>query len=365
MGKIIDANDESSDFSDGSSNSGDDDYDRCTMFGNQDCCCKEEDYTATLNCDFESWELPSYTMSLKILEELGPDCVYDSHCHLDFILCRRTRLSSGDEFESFVEKYPLMKHPSLGGFITNFCCPSLWSHHLVINESSLMKSLLGHNGVFYTIGCHPNYAEDMIRYNKFRHMEDLVAKFKADPNCVAIGECGLDTSKKDGATMTDQIEVFKFQIKLAMNRSKPLVLHIRGAEKEALRVLDEIGLPPFWPIHRHCWNDTWEVCQEWLDRFPESVIGLTALITYPGKKDLRRVVEKIPLNRLVLETDAPYFLPRGGGPGGLLGHSTQAFSVPLHAVNVAAQVAAIQWRDINDVLKANRANIKRVYGIGI
>ena len=153
-------------------------------------------------------------------------------------------------FESFVEKYPLMKHPSLGGFITNFCCPSLWSHHLVINESSLIKSLLGHRGVFYTIGCHPNYAEDMIRYNKFRHMEDLVAKFKADPKCVAIGECGLDTSKKYGARMTDQIEVFKFQITLAMNRSKPLVLHIRGAEKEALRVLDEIGLPPFWPIHR-------------------------------------------------------------------------------------------------------------------
>ena len=128
----------------------------------------------------------------------------------------------------------------------------------------------------------------------------------------------------------------------------------------------EVSIQHFFYISccfRHCWNDTWEVCQEWLDRFPGRVIGLTALITYPGKKDLLRVVEKIPLNRLVLETDAPYFLPRGGGPEGLLGHSTRAFSVPLHAVNVAAQVAAIQWRDINDVLKANRANIKRVYGI--
>jgi len=304
--------------------------------------------------------LPSYTMSLGILEKIGNNSVFDSHCHLDFILRQKVKMSSRDDFKSFVERFPLMMHPSLNGFITNFCRPTTWTQYL---ESPLVKSMLESRGVYYTIGCHPHYAADMVRFNKFLLMKDLISKTKADPKCVAIGECGLDTSKKNCATMQDQIEVFKFQIKLAMYRGKPLVLHIRGAEREALSVLKESGLPSFWPIHRHCWNNSWDVCQKWLTRFPESVIGLTGLITYPGNRNLREVAEKISLDRLVIETDAPYFLPQGGGKEGLLGHSSREFSVPLHAVNVAAQVASIRKCTVQEVLRANKDNVKRIYGI--
>ena len=179
--------------------------------------------------------------------------------------------------------------------------------------------------------------------------------------------------------MPEQVIVFKQQVSFAMRIKKPLVLHIRGAEKDALAALEEVGLPSNWPIHRcveifiylltykkcfrHCWNDTWEMCQEWLNKFTNSVVGLTPLITNPHAKDLLNVVEMLPLDRLVLETDAPYFLPRGGGPDGLLGHTDRSFSLPLHVANVAAQVATVKQCTVNEVLTSSRMNIRRVYGV--
>ena len=67
---------------------------------------------------------------------------------------------------------------------------------------------------------------------------------------MAIGECGLDTSRKNSIEMAEQIRVFKEQVSFAVRIRKPLVLHIRGAEKEALLALDEVSLPADWPIHR-------------------------------------------------------------------------------------------------------------------
>ena len=105
------------------------------------------------------------------------------------------------------------------------------------------------------------------------------------------------------------------------------------------------------------------MCQEWLAKYTNSVVGLTPLVTYPHAKDLLNVVQMLPLERLVLETDAPYFLPKGGGQGGLLGHNNRTFSLPLHVANVAAQVAAVKQCSVNEVLKYSRMNIKRVYRI--
>ena len=114
---------------------------------------------------------------------------------------------------------------------------------------------------------------------------------------------------------------------------------------------------------RHCWNDTWEVCQEWINKFTNSVVGITPLVTFPQKKDLFRVVKLLPLDKLVLETDAPYFLPRGGGPNSLLGHTDKNFSLPPHVANVAAQVAVLKNCQVTKVLSASRENIRRVYNV--
>ena len=93
------------------------------------------------------------------------------------------------------------------------------------------------------------------------------------------------------------------------------------------------------------------------------MVGLTPLVTFPNKEDLLHVVEMLPLEKLVLETDAPYFSPRGGGPDSLLGHTNRMFSLPPHVANVAAKVAVVKQCHVNEVLSASRENLRRVYRV--
>ena len=109
-------------------------------------------------------------------------------------------------------------------------------------------------------------------------LEKLLVKGRAR-GCVAVGECGLDRSGNNKVDMATQVMAFKMQVMLAMKLQLPLVLHIREAEEEGRQVLRDCGLPRDWPVHRHCWNDSWKRCQEWLEEFPGSVVGLTGLIT--------------------------------------------------------------------------------------
>ena len=189
--------------------------------------------------------MPPYTMSRELLDQLGEHVLFDSHCHMDFTILWKTQWCKS--FDKFVKAYPLMEHRSLEGFITNFCKPQIWREHM-ISPSPFLKSLLAHPMTYYTIGCHPHFTADLLSPRHFEQFKNLVKK--AGKNCVAIGECGLDTSRKNGIKMSEQIRIFKNQVSFAMRIRKPLVLHIRGAEKEALLALEEVSLPADWPIHR-------------------------------------------------------------------------------------------------------------------
>ena len=80
------------------------------------------------------------------------------------------------------------------------------------------------------------------------------------------------------------------------------------------------------------------MCQVWLDKFPNSVVGITPLVTFPNAVHMVKVVKNLPLNRLVLETDTPYFLPSGVSTESY----RHTFSQPGHVVHVAAQVGNLR-----------------------
>lgn len=69
-------------------------------------------------------------------------------------------------------------------------------------------------------------------------------------------------------------------------------------------------VPRDYPIHVHCFTGPWSVCQKWLNTFPGCVIGITAVVTKPAATNTHEVARRIPLERLVLETDSPYLLPK-------------------------------------------------------
>ena len=103
-----------------------------------------------------------------------------------------------------------------------------------------------------------------------------------------------------------QKEVFKKQIELAMEVKKPLVFHIRGSNSTmvARTIMRDMNLPKDWPIHMHCFTNSWEDCQKWSHEWTKMKFGFTP------DSFVAEVVQNLPLNRILLETDAPFFFPK-------------------------------------------------------
>ena len=149
---------------------------------------------------------------------------------------------------------------------------------------------------------------------------------------------------------------------MAVEFKKPVVLHCRGAddsqdaEDDCIQAVSDI-LPPDWNIHLHCYTSSWRRARNWCRRFPNLCIGLTPIIMWDAPQP-REVARRIPLGRLLLETDAPYFKPRWSP------HSVK-FSNPTNAKLVAHEVARIRRIREEDVLKECLQNTMRVYSINL
>ena len=107
-------------------------------------------------------------------------------------------------------------------------------------------------------------------------------------------------------------------------------------------------------------SGSWDEAESWLKLFPGSKIGLTGVVTNVHMKTVHEVAKRVPLDRLLLETDAPYFLPSKLAKSESYSYQ---FSQPGQVIHVAAQIAALRGVSLEDVLDANRRNIEEVYGI--
>lgn len=265
----------------------------------------------------------------------------DSHCHLDFIFSRvghsgtyaKFRLNHRDTFPDCYE-----------GCVANFCNPATF------RQRHVWSYLLSEDGVWGAFGCHPHMANE---YNMDIE-EDLVHALD-HPSVVALGEIGLDYSYKNQCNHGVQKDVFQRQLQLALNRKLPLVIHSRDSTADTIQILKE-RVPRDYLIHRHCFTGNWQEAQEWLDAFPNLCLGLTPLVSFDRVGPLIEVARKIPLDRLLLETDSPYFLPKEESKKLRCSH-------PGMAIHVATRVASLRNIPVEVVLAAVRENTKRIYSI--
>eukprot|EP00183_Erythrolobus_madagascarensis_P005171 CAMPEP_0185856432 /NCGR_PEP_ID=MMETSP1354-20130828/28989_1 /TAXON_ID=708628 /ORGANISM="Erythrolobus madagascarensis, Strain CCMP3276" /LENGTH=313 /DNA_ID=CAMNT_0028558679 /DNA_START=236 /DNA_END=1180 /DNA_ORIENTATION=- len=201
------------------------------------------------------------------------------------------------------------------------------------------------SNVYGTYGLHPHYAKDWSDT-----VEQRMRSALADEKSVAVGECGLDFYRN----LSDadvQTSVFVKQIRIARELNLPLVIHARDAEQRALEVLSQ-ELPGDWPIHLHCYTGPVDVAQSYLKRFDSLCIGFTGCITFKKSDAIRDVVAVVPLERMLLETDAPYMAPIP-----FRGKVCHAGMTPL----VAAKVAEIKDVSVEKVASTTSANCERLY----
>ncbi len=194
--------------------------------------------------------------------------------------------------------------------------------------------------VFAAVGRHPNEAEGYTD-------ADLVelAALAQHEGCVAIGETGLDYFR-DHAPHDDQRRAFLSHIELARETEKPLVIHTRAAEDDTIRVLQEQAGDLDVILHCFSMPDRIDECIEegWW-------ISFAGNVTYPKAQDLAAVAERVPAERLLVETDAPYLTPQAVRKE----HNQPAFVV--HTARFVAERRGIAYEELESLVEANAAEL--------
>ena len=164
-----------------------------------------------------------------------------------------------------------------------------------------------HDDIYCTAGVHPAYA-DSYSANDF---EVFVAERIKHPKFVAIGECGLDYHREDLPNRERQIAVFEHQIHIANRYQKPLVVHTRDAWEDTANVLIANRSKLKCGVLIHCMSYTAEQAKYLISQLSgvDVYFAFGGHITYKNKTYLRDTLRVIPLNRILIETDAPYLAP--------------------------------------------------------
>ncbi|MDP6946909.1 MAG: TatD family hydrolase [Myxococcota bacterium] len=211
---------------------------------------------------------------------------------------------------------------------------------------------LAHPGVLWsTAGVHPH---DASRCGP--RTLDALRRLAASPTVVAIGECGLDFNR-DFSPRPVQERWFSAQIELACERQMPLFLHERDAAERMLVILSRFGadLPP---AVIHCFTGSAETLGAYLELGLH--VGITGWICDERRGEpLQRAVSAIPLDRLLVETDAPYLTPRDLTPKPKGGRNEPAF-LP----HITRAVAHHMGHSFEAVARASTANAVAFFGLG-
>ncbi len=196
--------------------------------------------------------------------------------------------------------------------------------------------------VHAAVGRHPNSATGFDD-NDLAELRALAAHER----CAAIGETGLDYYR-DTAPRQDQRRAFSAQINLARETGKPLVIHTRAADADTLAQL--AGEADGVTVVMHCFSMP-ERLEECLERGYE--ISFAGNVTYKSAADLAKAAGRVPLERLLVETDAPYLSPQP-----VRKHNNQ----PAFVVHTAAFLAELRGESLDELDTAVTRNAARVFG---
>ncbi len=204
--------------------------------------------------------------------------------------------------------------------------------------------------LYATAGTHPHHASD---YSPT--VRAILAELAADNAVVAVGECGLDYFR-NFSSHEDQRNAFESQLELAVESELPVFLHQRDAHAEFAEILK----PRIGEISAgvaHCFTGDRDALQECLSM--DLYIGITGWICDERRGGtLKEIVADIPLDRLMIETDAPYLLPRTLNP-----KTKTRRNEPAHLPEVLKVVAEAMQESETTIAKATTANAERFFGL--
>ncbi|MDN7877527.1 TatD family hydrolase [Burkholderia aenigmatica] len=209
----------------------------------------------------------------------------DSHCHINF--------------KGLADRLPAVLENMREHDVTHALCVSVDFETL----PEVLAIADAHDNVYASVGVHPDH-EDMHEPT----LAELV-ELAAHPKVVAIGETGLDYYRLEGRSIADmewQRERFRTHIRAATATMKPLIIHTRSSSEDTLRIMaEERAYVPGGVMH--CFTEPWPVAEQALAQ--NFHISLSGIVTFKNATDVQDVARRVPLDRLLIETDSPYLAP--------------------------------------------------------
>ena len=250
----------------------------------------------------------------------------DSHCHLNFD-------SFADDLDGVVAR---AEQAGVGMMV------SIGTRLDEVKDVSAIAN--AYNQVVYSIGVHPNEVADYADLDAQRLVDMASA-----PKVVGLGESGLDFYRDDKRAILQE-KLFRLHIDAARQTGLPVIIHSRAADQDMARILsEEMELGTFTAV-MHCFTASRELAQTALDL--GLYISISGIITFKNAQDLREIVCDIPLDRLLVETDAPYLAPvphRG------------ARNEPAFVAETAKAVAQLKNISAQEIAQATSDNFFRLF----
>ena len=250
----------------------------------------------------------------------------DSHCHLDRL-----------DLTSFDNNLDNVITAAEKAQVSQLLCVSVTLEDFPLMADKTAK----YDNVLLTCGTHPLNQSDEVDQSQ-------LAKLSQTPRVIAIGETGLDYFYAP-ETKAVQLDSFRKHIRVANQLNKPLIIHTRDAQKDTLDILREENAQNVGGI-LHCFTETWEMAEQAIEM--GFYISFSGIVTFKNASALREVAKKVPDDKILIETDAPYLAPvphRGSQ------------NQPAYVVEVAKHLASIRGQSVEHIAEISTKNFKRLF----
>ena len=249
----------------------------------------------------------------------------DSHCHLDMLNLARHDGSLDAALDA-----------ARARGVGHFLCVSV-----ELEKFDAIRAIAeAHADVSLSVGVHPCHTD-----SRQPTIDELLA-LAQHPKVIAIGETGLDYFH-DASTRDLQREMFSTHIEVARRTGKPLIIHTRSSREDVLAQMRAEGAER---AVMHCFTEDWDTARAALDL--GYYISISGIVTFPKALELKEGAKRIPLDRLLIETDAPYLapVPNRGKP-----------NEPAFVADTAAYIAKLREISVESLAQATTDNFRQLF----
>jgi len=257
----------------------------------------------------------------------------DSHCHLN-----HAKIAPLGAADAIVAR---ARESGVAGMLT-ICC------RMAEEPPELMAIAERNKNVWCTIGTHPHEASEEAE--KAFSTTDIVKLANSHPKIIGIGESGLDYFY-NLATPEDQATSFRKHIRACIETNLPLIIHARDADQDIMKILREegAGVKNLRGV-MHCFSSTAWLAEEALDI--GFYISFSGIVTFKNAGELRDIAKAVPLDKILIETDAPYLAPEP---------HRKATNEPALVVNTASVVGDLHDKTRDEIGAITAANFFNLF----